>query len=162
MAKSIKAKKEIDKELMYKKLMPSGLGQVKTSIESATPENAVQQVTMPSVSSSSSRANISLEKHVPEPHTVSMPVTNGPKTAVVNVMEIAVLEKLEDVLTRFKCCRCDRCQKDIVALALNKLSPKYAVINSGQPVPDLDPQTKAQVLTALIQAVIKVRANPRH
>lgn len=156
MAKSIKAKKEIDKELMYKKLMPSGLGQVKTSIESATHGDASRAAVLPTPNAASR------EKRVPEPHTVGMPVTNGPKTIVVNLMEMAVLEKLGDVLGRFKCCRCDKCQKDIVALSLNKLPPKYTVINEGQPVPDLDQQTKAQVLTALIQAVIKVRANPRH
>jgi hypothetical protein len=162
-AKSIKAKKEIDKELMYKKLMPSGLEQVKTSIESAENGTSAQreQVEQAAVSVDAGDALLQ-EKHTPKPHAVSMPEVNAPQTSVVNVMEMAVLEKLGDVLTRFKCCRCDRCQKDIVALALNKLPPKYTVLNKGQPVPDLDPQTRAQVLTALIQSVIKVRANPRH
>jgi hypothetical protein len=84
------------------------------------------------------------------------------RTAVVNTMEAAVLGKLDSVLERFSCCRCDRCKKDIVALALNKLPPRYKVLAEGQPQPDLDPQTNAQVVAAMIQAVIKVRANPRH
>lgn len=158
MAKNVRAKKEIDKELMYKKLMPSGLRGVKTPIEDVVPENAVPQGEILGAAYEPPAG----KAHHLEPRKVSVPSMDNQKTIVVNLMEAAVLNKLDDVLTRFQCCRCDRCKKDIVALALNKLPPKYKVLNHGQQVPDLDPQTNAQVITALIQAVIKVRAKPRH
>jgi hypothetical protein len=82
--------------------------------------------------------------------------------AVVNVMEAAVLKKLNPVLERFSCCRCDRCKRDIVALALNKLPPRYRVVAEGQPLPELDQKENARVVMAMIEAVLKVRANPRH
>lgn len=111
--------------------------------------------------------------HLPSPeplrqhHTivrreVGVPFMDTQPTILINSMESVALEKLDSVLVRFKCCKCDRCKKDILALALNKLPAKYMVLQEGQPTPDLDPQTNAQVLTAMIQAVLAVRAHPRH
>jgi competence protein ComFB len=150
-------KKEIDKELMYKKLMPSGPKMAKTTpqeYESETPSN-IQNL----------RAE--MEEPLPQHHPVmrrevGVPFMDTQPTIVVNAMETVVLEKLDSVLSKFKCCKCDRCKKDIVALALNKLSPKYMVLLDGQPTPDMDPQTNAEVVTAMIQAVLAVRAHPRH
>jgi hypothetical protein len=47
-------------------------------------------------------------------------------------------------------------------MALNKLPPKYMVLVEGQPTPDINPQINAQVVAAMIQAVLAVRAHPRH
>lgn len=152
-----RTKKEIDKELMYKKLMPSG-PKIKTTVENVRPEvsePAHETVSVPPVS-------VPAVHKPPEPRRVSVPALDNQQMIVVNTMEAAVLAKLDSVLERFSCCRCDRCKKDIIALALNKLPPKYMVVAQGQPEPDIDPQTNAQVVTAMIQAVIKVRSNPRH
>ena len=152
-----KTKKEIDKELMYKKLMPSGPKAAKTAPQEDEPET----------SSNIQNLSVNVEEPLPQHRTVvrrevGVPFMDTQPTIVVNAMETVVLEKLESVLAKFKCCKCDRCKKDIVALALNKLSPKYMVLLDGQPTPDIDPQTNAEVVTAMIQAVLAVRAHPRH
>lgn len=156
-----KTKKEIDKETMYKKLMPSGPRAAKIAAPAAPapvsagkpeaqPETPARQPSVPTL-------------HRPaQPRKVSVPFMDNQRTVVVNAMEAAVLEKLDTVLARCQCCRCDRCKKDIVALALNKLPPKYMVLSDGQSVPDADAQTNAAIITAMIQAVIKVRSSPRH
>lgn len=150
-----RTKKEIDKELMYKKLMPSGPKAIKAS------EDAAEQT--------SYAPNLRPEAEEPftprrsaERRDVEVPFMDTQSTELVNAMESVVLDKLDSVLAKFKCCKCDRCKKDIVAIALNKLSPKYMVLPHGQPVPDIDPQTNAAVITAMIQAVLEVRAHPRH
>lgn len=154
-----RTKKEIDKELMYKKLMPSGPRTIKTTIENSSPE-ASAPAEQPAEAAPAAPVS---PVHKPfEPRRVSVPAMDNQQMVVVNSMEALVLGKLDSVLERFSCCRCDRCKKDIVALALNKLPPKYRVLAEGQPQPDIDAQTNAQVVTAMIQAVIKVRANPRH
>lgn len=140
-------KKEIDKELMYRKLMPSGTRTFRPAEEVAAPPGA--RAAAPAASA-------------PELRKVSVPALDSRRTEVVNVMEAAVLGKLEQILSRFQCCRCDRCRKDIVALALNKLPPRYMVLPRGSAPPDIGPQLNAQVITAMIQAVIRVRAKPRH
>ena len=152
-----RTKKEIDKELMYKKLMPSALRSVKALAEEPAPESAapVEQVLY--------GQGVSPAPHKkPAGREVSVPALDNKQMVVTNVMESAVLGKLDSVLERFTCCRCDRCKKDIVALALNKLPPKYMVLPGNLPPPDLDPQMNAQVVTAMIQAVLRVRQSPRH
>lgn len=148
---------------MYKKLMPS-YAKRRAAVQEAQseeekPVSSVQTsgVMSPEASPAAPAA------HLPrEPHKVNVPALDSRRTEVINVMEEIVLSKLESALSRFQCCRCDRCKKDIVALALNKLPPKYMVLSQGQQPPDVDAQTNAQVVTAIIQAIIKVRAHPRH
>jgi competence protein ComFB len=153
-----KTKNEIDKEQMYKKLMPS-------SVRSALSQEAQAEShpdAEPAREPSNEPAMTASPQKVPEPHHITLPTFDNRQTTVVNAMELYVLGKLNEVLERFSCCRCDRCRKDIVALALNKLPPKYMVLAEGEPQPEITPQLSAQVITAMIQAVIKVRANPRH
>jgi competence protein ComFB len=153
-----RTKKEIDKEQMYKKLMPSAPKSARPPLEDVLPENAapLEEILGPNAVVSQP------PKRTLEARKISVPALETFQSDVVNAMEGYVLQKLEQVLSRFQCCRCDRCKKDIVALALNKLPPKYRVVSEGQPLPDLDPQTSAQVVTALIQSVIQVRSRPRH
>lgn len=152
-----RTKKEIDKELMYKKLMPS---EPKMFL---SPAEAAPDGPGPAADPAGEGTGSFAAKHrVPKPRKVTVPTMDSRKTEVINVMEAVVLEKLDSVLSRFQCCCCDRCKKDIVALALNKLPPKYKVLPEGEPPPDIDPQLNAQIVTAMIQAVIKVRAKPRH
>lgn len=155
-----RTKKEIDKELMYKKLMPSGLRAAKTASQDAKPEE-------PSSSYVKTAARAIAEEPLNQHKTivrreVGVPFMDTQPTILVNTMESVVLEKLDSVLSRMQCCKCDRCKKDIVAMALNKLPPKYMVLVEGQPTPDINPQSNAQVIAAMIQAVLAVRAHPRH
>ena len=154
-----RSKKEIDKELMYKKLMPSA--RTAREQEPAEPPESRSPVAVPTVSSAPPSPPASAQRP-PEPRRLAIQSLDNRQMVVVNAMESCVLDKLDEVLERFSCCRCDRCKKDIAAIALNKLPPKYMVLADGQPEPDIDPQTNAQIVAAMIQAVIKVRAHPRH
>ena len=142
---------------MYKKLMPSEPKFVPRAEEEQPDEPA------PAADPAAVAADLfAVSRRAPEPRKISIPTMDSRQTEVINIMEAIVLEKLDSVLSRFQCCRCDRCKKDIVALALNKLPPRYMVVSDGQSPPDVDPQLNAQIVTAMIQAVIKVRAKPRH
>lgn len=153
-----RTKKEIDKDFMYKKLMPSAL---KAARPAADAQEETEGFLPLSPESAAESAPLS-GQHTVVRREVGVPFMDTQPTILINAMESVVLEKLDSVLARFKCCKCDRCKKDIVALALNKLPAKYMVLMEGRPTPDLDPQTNAQVLTAMIQAVLAVRAHPRH
>jgi len=147
-----KPKKEIDKDLMYKKLMPSGGRDFSDATSSS---GAFKKETEPDFDSSAS------PRHGLSPRELKLS-SKTVQTILVNAMEAPVFEKLDSVLARFKCCKCDRCKKEIIAQALNKLPPKYVVLVESQPVPEPDTQESAQILSAMIQAVLSVRANPRH
>ncbi|MDD4571266.1 MAG: late competence development ComFB family protein [Clostridia bacterium] len=146
-------KKEIDKELMYKKLMPTALENHK-----APP--------LPITYTAETAATAPIKPVPPNHQTnrreIGIPALDTQKTVLVNTTETLVLEKLDAVLNRFNCCKCDRCKKDIVALALNKLPPKYMVLAETQPLPIIGTQENAQVVSAIIQAILTVRNHARH
>ena len=119
--------RSIDKEAMYKKIMPSSN---KTKIvEESTP--------------------------LPQPTPFLQP------KVLVNVAELAVKERIEEAMDKFKCCQCDHCVKDVIALAVNNLPPKYIVRNELDQALEIR-RYDADVISALVNAVIKVNQNPRH
>ncbi len=123
----------IDKEAMYKKIMPSAAQKERVSEMSEETPN----------------------------------VTNTPKVSyfqpkiLVNLAELAVKERLNEALDRFKCCECDRCIKDILAIAVNTLPPKY-IVRSEQDIAIELRKYEGDVVGALVNAVITVKNNPRH
>ncbi len=119
--------RSIDKEAMYKKIMPSS-NQTKI-VEESTP--------------------------LPQPTPFLQP------KVLVNVAELAVKERIEEAMDKFKCCQCDHCVKDVLALAVNNLPPKYIVRNELDQVLEIR-RYDADVISALVNAVIKVKQNPRH
>ncbi len=119
--------RSIDKEAMYKKIMPSS-NQTKI-VEESTP--------------------------LPQPTPFLQP------KVLVNVAELAVKERIEEAMDNFKCCQCDHCVKDVLALAVNNLPPKYIVRNELDQALEIR-RYDADVISALVNAVIKVKQNPRH
>jgi competence protein ComFB len=119
--------RSIDKEAMYKKIMPSS-NQTKI-VEESSP--------------------------LPQPTPFLQP------KVLVNVAELAVKERIEEAMDKFKCCQCDHCVKDVLALAVNNLPPKYIVRNELDQALEIR-RYDADVISALVNAVIKVKQNPRH
>lgn len=117
----------IDKEAMYKKIMPSAN------------QNKVVEENTP----------------LPQPTPFLQP------KVLVNVAELAVKERIEEAMDKFKCCQCDHCVKDVLALAVNNLPPKYIVRNELDQALEIR-RYDADVISALVNAVIKVKQNPRH
>lgn len=184
-----KARRDIDKESMYQKIMPSSL---RDAAEEAAPAAAPQKEKKPAAP----RA-----RKAPHPVTISSrpaapaPVTRlleeqenttgataaeaqqaaSPKapaasqssaaasTSIVNIMERLIEVKIGPAMDKFHCCTCEHCRQDITAFALNKLTPRYLVQD-----PELiaeameDKEANTQVTTALVQAILKVKANPKH
>ncbi|HHT72077.1 MAG: late competence development ComFB family protein [bacterium] len=85
---------------------------------------------------------------------------------LINTMESAVAAQLHDIQTRFpQVCFCDRCQRDIQALALNALPARYVVTEEGEiyaRTAQLRQQYCTDITIALIQAITKVHKHPRH
>lgn len=83
-----------------------------------------------------------------------------------NYMEDVVKDILRD-LERINAihCSCERCQSDIIALALSSLRGKYATTPQGEilaRVEQSDRQVRTDALLAVMQAIDIVREKPRH
>ncbi len=152
-----KTRSEIDKELMYQKIMPTAAR--KTAADPAeTPGEPTAAVPVPAVPTAAGMAKAIGRA------AVQLPFQERHETILVNLMEELVFEKLDATLVRFNCCKCNRCKKDIAALALNRLSPRYVVMQEG----DEEHKAKAEasygseVTSALVQAILLVKKEPRH
>ena len=89
------------------------------------------------------------------------------KMVLINKMEHAVEQGVEAVINenKKKFCTCDRCRKDIIALALNSLPPRYVVTEIGDAVTNVDLdsfQGKANIIMAVYKAIDIVNSHPRH
>lgn len=83
-----------------------------------------------------------------------------------NYMEGAVQEMIEGIISKAEgVCTCPRCRLDILALALNKLPPKYAVSDKGinyTKISLLQRQFNADITRTVAEAIKTVSASPRH
>jgi len=62
-------------------------------------------------------------------------------------------------------CRCAKCRFDILAIALNKLQPKYVVTEKGRiyaKIAELELQLKADVAKELTKAIGVVKKRSQH
>lgn len=84
-------------------------------------------------------------------------------TAVYNLTEKIIMEKLDMVMEGMNCCRCDRCKMDVIALTLNHMQPSYVVRSQNSPdYSKLEAELSEQATKEILKAVLRVRKSPRH
>jgi len=84
---------------------------------------------------------------------------------IKNYMEDVVAHVLKNILPDLDVCRCEICQMDMMAYALNHLPPKYVVTPKGElysKLSELMQQAEIDVEVALAEAAKVVSRNPRH
>ena len=84
---------------------------------------------------------------------------------VVNVVELLIGDRVAEYMKRDKeICLCDKCQLDVMAIALNKVAPHYITTdNYSRGLMDLYYQErKVDIMVAIFEAIDIVKANPRH
>jgi len=83
-----------------------------------------------------------------------------------NYMEDIVRGLLDELLAdKPALCGCEKCHLDMMALALNKLHPKYVVTDKGRvyvKLAELELQFRADVARELAKAIDFVKAHPKH
>lgn len=85
---------------------------------------------------------------------------------LVNVMENIVKQRLDEMLkSEPDCCRCSKCYNDMMAFALNKLSPMYVNSKAGELYSKLNTvtfQKTVDIDMAIASAIKTVMSYPRH
>lgn len=151
-----KTRTEIDKEIMYRKIMPTAAK--KSSVPAKEPAEQPAFSGVPPLPAAASMAKAILRP------TVTMPVRQEQEVILVNLMEELVLARLDATVDRFNCCKCDKCKKDIAALALNRLPPRYVVMKEQDEERRRQNEVihASEVTGALVQAILVVKKQPRH
>ena len=86
-------------------------------------------------------------------------------TVIANVMELLVEEMAEKYIVLFGLCPCEQCRKDVIALSLNHLPPKYVVMPQRIIRPRLamyESRFSATITAQILYACKEVLENPRH
>ena len=102
----------------------------------------------------------------PQPPITDTPAT--PKTSTfkyLNVMEHVVENIARDYIGRLGGCTCEHCIADVTALTLNKLTPKYVVVEPPAASPLLNfysSRFAPQVIVELTKSCFIVKENPHH
>lgn len=139
-----RSKKELDKEQMFKKIMPS--------IPHEDGEPAVSKPL--AVRVEGIPAEPVEQKPAPQPD--EPPV-------LVNLARIVLESKLDDAIRKFQCCKCELCRYDTLAVALNKTKPHYVLARTSEYVLDTaSPELIQECMSALIRAVLVVKNSPNH
>ena len=85
---------------------------------------------------------------------------------VTNYMEILVEKYLDSVLEEWDICKCEKCKKDITAIALNNLKPMYTTSESGKVYAKanitFNPQYATDIVLAINKAASIVCKEVRH
>lgn len=160
------AQKGIDKEYIFNLIMPTAaeeeeelemLAEEEPVSPSAAPPEPLEDDPDPEVRDSLSLLREKLSQPLP---AVSLrPAKN---LVVVNLVEQLVADRLDAAFDKFNCCRCDKCRRDVAALALNALPPQY-VVAEPEDIPRLLREAPAkEIPTALVKAILQIKNNPQH
>ena len=139
---SKKLKKDFDRDKMYSKIMPTSVPEPEELEE--------QRFFAPVLRQEPDEPPLELEFSVPRMH---------------NYMEDMIREKLPHTMKVLRSCPCERCQLDILAIALNSLPAAYAVTekdDGAERIKNLRREYEVKVTATLIKAIQQVKSAPRH
>lgn len=150
------SKKDFDKEYIFNLIMPTG--------PAAEEEPPAQEQTPPEEYAEPAGSGLALLKErisqAAAPPSVQLhPVK---ELVLVNLMEQLVVERLDEAFSKFNCCRCDKCRRDVAALALNALTPQYVVAEPDQLPALMEACDTKEISAALVKAILQVKSHPQH
>ncbi len=175
-------KGEIDKEKLFKKIMPSfaapegedpagvlPLGEeTDVPAEGATAEVAAPPAQAPAISEGAQQQAepgpiTDASATPPAPAPSNLP-TAAPEEPVfpVNLPELIIERYYDAYSNRFKCCSCATCRDNTRSLALNQIQPRYVPSNRITEEMLIDREMVTETVSLLIKALTTVKNNPRH
>lgn len=159
-----RSKKEIDKELMYQKILPTANQGTR---ERKQPAAMVDPILFPQRQAESAVEQPAPIAPEPQPPVVEVPAAEPPapepmEPQLVNLMESFVTSRIDEVMRKFNCCSCDRCRRDILAMTLNKLPPLYVLEDDLNLRDQKEKERSADVAAALVKSVLAIKAHPNH
>lgn len=150
------SKKGFDKDYIFNLIMPSS----SEVADEALPQSDTETSTS---NEDAARDSLSiLQEQVKKEPVPVVKLRPAKEIVLVNLMEQLVAERLEDVFAKFNCCRCDKCQRDVAALALNTLPPHYVVAEPDELPQLLSSCPTKEISAALIKAILSVKSHPQH
>ncbi len=140
------------------------------SNELAEPQQISDELTQPDIPDSieSTAPPVQTEGTPAKPEATVTDIPTTPKASnfkYLNVMEHVVENVARDYAGRLGGCTCEHCIADVTALTLNRLTPKYVVVEPPAASPLLNfysSRFAPQVIVELTKSCFIVKENPHH
>lgn len=152
--------KGFDKEYIFNLIMPSA-SEPETEAEETEPEPSPQPKAEPEPEEAPDSLSL-LREQLNRPVSPVMQLRPGKNLVLVNLAEQLVADRLEAVFEKFNCCRCDKCRRDVAALALNTIPPQYVVAEPEEIPALLAAAPTKDIPGALVKAILQIKGNPQH
>ena len=81
---------------------------------------------------------------------------------LINIIEYVVHERLENILTTFKCCKCDECRKAVTLKVLNQVCPEYVYMRPSEVKALISGDNYKNINQPVIRSILEIKANPPH
>jgi hypothetical protein len=183
-----KTKKDIDKKLMFDKLIPSGADRnshVPNSLQNVlrTSEEGVENNSAPAVQPTASNdapvvideaaythrgqtqpqyAEPEKEEAEKKPAAVEVKTNVAPKEQYININEEMVKQKIDDAMDKFCCCKCELCRQDVTIMTLNNMTPNYMYIKPYETAAAAKKMDFSETTKALMKSILHVKTHARH
>lgn len=194
-----KKRRDIDKETMFNKIMPTYLldpGSDEEDIRAETVQKVIvkpgedpaepvkpaapvlppeePEIISPPPADESPRpepeapkteqkpADIDELLHELEAPKAAAPVRTADAPRYINLTELMLFERLDGMIEKFKCCKCEACRQAIVLHVLNTLPPNYLYATESAAKDVISRLDGAPVISCIIQAIMQTRTNPPH
>ena len=156
------SKKGDDKEHIFNPIMPTAPGEEEPELEeqpAAPPQpQEPEEEQQPAVQDSLSL----LREKLSQPVAAPVQLRQAKELVLVNLVEQLVADRLDAVFEKFNCCRCDKCRRDVAALALNTIPPQYVVAEPEEIPALLAAAPTKDIPGALVKAILQIKGNPQH
>ena len=188
MTNSRRARKNINKELMFNKIMPSYLTNTYNEYYGLTEQRKESSETFkirekimgsmddrslvrenhtenPSVQQQGATKSFSVQNTQPSP-AAAVPVPAAPviddKPKYINITEEVLYSKLTNMIAMFKCCNCEKCRQSITLQVLNNVKPEYVYKKPSEVKELIESNNYIDINQPIIRAILDTKSNPPH
>jgi len=153
------SKREINKELMFNKIMPTRLLDNFDNFDDFD-EDSTKDFYTTLTQDENNQVDI-IDNNASNISEIKK-TDNTNQIVLTNIIEKIVMSKIDRALEKFKICKCYFCKQQIIARTLNELMPKYVLLKEDEIDEFVAHEDDTEVVSMLVKTIINVKSNPIH
>jgi hypothetical protein len=153
------SKREINKELMFNKIMPTRLLDNFDNFDDFD-EDSTKDFYTTLTQDENNQVDI-IDNNASNISEIKK-TDNTNQIVLTNIIEKIVMSKIDRALEKFKICKCYFCKQQIIARTLNELMPKYVLLKEDEIDEFVANEDDTEVVSMLVKTIINVKSNPIH
>ncbi len=153
------SKREINKELMFNKIMPTRLLDSFDNFDDFD-EDSTKDFYTTLTQDENNQVDI-IDNNASNISEIKK-TDNTNQIVLTNIIEKIVMSKIDRALEKFKICKCYFCKQQIIARTLNELMPKYVLLKEDEIDEFVANEDDTEVVSMLVKTIINVKSNPIH